>query len=46
MATQVRQNYREECEMLVNQQIHMELFASYAYLYMVRNIDSDQENIT
>ena len=35
MATQVRENYPEECEALINQQICIELSASYTYLYMV-----------
>merc|ERR1711872_1131803 len=29
---QIRQNYHEECEALVNKQINMELYASYVYI--------------
>merc|ERR1711872_720529 len=29
---QIRQNYDEECEALVNKQINMELYASYVYV--------------
>merc|ERR1712236_197585 len=29
---QIRQNYHEECEALVNKQINMELYASYVYV--------------
>ena len=32
MAQQIRQNYHEECEALVNKQINMELYASYVYI--------------
>lgn len=35
MATQVRQNFHEECEEAINRQINVELFASYTYLSMV-----------
>merc|ERR1739838_1122181 len=31
---QIRQNYHEDCEALVNKQINMELYASYVYLSM------------
>jgi len=34
MASQVRQNYHEECEASINKQINMELYASYVYLSM------------
>merc|ERR1712126_696742 len=30
--SQIRQNYHEECEALVNRQVNMELYASYVYL--------------
>ena len=36
MAQQIRQNYHEECEALVNKHINMELYASYVYTSMVR----------
>lgn len=35
MASQVRQNFAEECENAINRQINMELYASYVYLSMV-----------
>jgi len=35
MSSQVRQNYHEECEALINKQINMEFYASYVYLSMV-----------
>jgi len=35
MTSQVRQNYHEECEALINKQINMEFYASYVYLSMV-----------
>merc|ERR1711942_298862 len=31
---QIRQNYHEECEALVNKHINMELYASYVYIAM------------
>ena len=33
--SQIRQNYHEECEALVNRQVNMELYASYVYLSLV-----------
>merc|ERR1712226_522831 len=30
--SQIRQNYHEECEALVNKQVNMELYYSYVYL--------------
>ena len=33
--SQIRQNYHEECEALVNKQVNMELYASYVYLSLV-----------
>jgi ferritin heavy chain len=38
MSDQVRQNFHEDCEAAINRQINMELFASYTYLSMVREI--------
>merc|ERR1712076_281317 len=32
--SQIRQNYHEECEALVNKQVNMELYYSYVYLSM------------
>jgi len=32
MAQQIRQNYHEQCEALVNKQINMELYTSYVYI--------------
>ncbi|MGJ2421403.1 ferritin family protein [Salmonella enterica subsp. enterica serovar Paratyphi A] len=34
MASQIRQNYHEDCEAAINKQINMELYASYVYLAM------------
>ncbi|WP_235243578.1 ferritin family protein, partial [Escherichia coli] len=34
MASQVRQNYHEDCEAAINKQINLELYASYVYLSM------------
>merc|ERR1712080_219157 len=34
MASNIRQNYHEECEALINKQINMEMYASYVYLSM------------
>ena len=39
MASRIRQNYREDCEALVNKQINMELYASYVYMSMVGLIE-------
>jgi len=39
--SQVRQNYHEECEALINKQINMELYASYVYLSMTYHFDRD-----
>merc|ERR1712029_990666 len=41
MASRIRQNYREECEALINKQINMELYASYVYLSMSVFFDRD-----
>lgn len=38
MTSQVRQNFHKDCEDAINKQINMELYASYVYLSMVRNI--------
>jgi len=41
MATQVRENFPEDCEALINQQICIELSASYTYLYMAYYFEKD-----
>ncbi|MCL4141115.1 UNVERIFIED_CONTAM: hypothetical protein GTU68_066698 [Idotea baltica] len=41
MASQIRQNYHEDCEALINKQINMELYASYVYLSMSSYFDRD-----
>merc|ERR1712029_1009598 len=41
MASRIRQNYREECEALINKQINMERYASYVYLSMSVFFDRD-----
>ena len=39
--SQVRQNYPEECEALINKQINMELYAGYVYMSMAFHFDRD-----
>lgn len=39
--SQVRQNYNDETESLVNKQINMELYASYVYMSMSAHFDRD-----
>ena len=34
----IRQNFHESCEAAINKQINMELYASYVYMSMVRNL--------
>lgn len=41
MASQIRQNFHEECEAGVNRQVNMELTASYVYLSMASYFDRD-----
>lgn len=41
MASQVRQNYHEECEAAVNKQIHGEFCAMYTYLAMAAHFNRD-----
>jgi len=41
--SRIRQNYREETEALVNQQINIQLTASYAYQAMSAHFDRDDE---
>nr|7CPC_A Chain A, Ferritin [Penaeus japonicus]7CPC_B Chain B, Ferritin [Penaeus japonicus]7CPC_C Chain C, Ferritin [Penaeus japonicus]7CPC_D Chain D, Ferritin [Penaeus japonicus]7CPC_E Chain E, Ferritin [Penaeus japonicus]7CPC_F Chain F, Ferritin [Penaeus japonicus]7CPI_A Chain A, Ferritin [Penaeus japonicus]7CPI_B Chain B, Ferritin [Penaeus japonicus]7CPI_C Chain C, Ferritin [Penaeus japonicus]7CPI_D Chain D, Ferritin [Penaeus japonicus]7CPI_E Chain E, Ferritin [Penaeus japonicus]7CPI_F Chain len=40
-ASQVRQNYHEDCEASINKQINMELYASYVYLSMAYYFERD-----
>ena len=35
---QIRLNYHEECEALVNKQINLELYASYVYVAIVSEV--------
>ena len=35
MTSRIRQNYKEDCEALVNKQINMEMYPSYVYMSMV-----------
>ena len=35
MVSRIRQNYKEDCEALVNKQINLELHASYVYMSLV-----------
>ena len=32
----IRQNYNEECEALINKHVNTKLYHSYVYLYLVR----------
>merc|ERR1712109_245222 len=41
MASRIRQNYKEDCEALVNKQINLELHASYVYMSMAYYFDRD-----
>lgn len=44
MSSQVRQNFHEDCEAAINRQINMELYASYTYLSMVREVSIEWRN--
>ena len=35
----IRQNYNEECEALINKHVNTKLYHSYVYLYLVRKED-------
>merc|ERR1711994_543156 len=41
MASRIRQNYKEDCEALVNKQINLELHASYVYMSLATYFDRD-----
>jgi len=41
--SQIRQNYPEECEALVNKQVNMEFYASYVYLSMSSYFNRDDQ---
>merc|ERR1712066_1170271 len=41
MTSRIRQNYKEDCEALVNKQINMEMYASYVYMSMAYCFDRD-----
>jgi len=41
MASRIRQNYKEDCEALINKQVNMELMASYTYMSMACYFDRD-----
>merc|ERR1711910_16273 len=41
MTSRIRQNYKEDCEALVNKQINMELHASFVYMSMASYFDRD-----
>eukprot|EP00088_Acartia_fossae_P050513 TRINITY_DN5660_c0_g1_i2.p1 TRINITY_DN5660_c0_g1~~TRINITY_DN5660_c0_g1_i2.p1 ORF type:complete len:169 (-),score=73.90 TRINITY_DN5660_c0_g1_i2:111-617(-) len=43
MASRIRQNFREECEALINKQINMEFYASYVYMSMSAYFDRDDQ---
>merc|ERR1712055_190460 len=43
MSSQIRQNYHEECEALINKQINMEFYASNVYLSMASFFNRDDQ---
>merc|ERR1712080_553989 len=43
MASNIRQNFHEECEALINKQINMEMYASYVYLSMASYFSRDDQ---
>ena len=43
MASRIRQNFREECEALINKQVNMEFYASYVYMSMSAYFDRDDQ---
>merc|ERR1712189_62588 len=43
MSSQVRQNYHEDCEALINKQINMEFYVSYVYLSMASYFNRDDQ---
>jgi len=45
MASQVRQNYHEDCEASINKQINMELYASYVYMSMGYYFERDDVSL-
>jgi len=45
MASQIRQNYHEECEAAINKQINVELYASYVYQSMAHYYDRDDVSL-
>merc|ERR1712098_449607 len=46
MSSQVRQNYHEDCEALINKQINMEFYASYVYPSMSSYFNRDDQALT
>ncbi|XP_077424447.1 ferritin, heavy polypeptide 1b [Vanacampus margaritifer] len=43
MASQIRQNFHQDCEAAINRQINLELYASYVYLSMAYYFDRDDK---
>eukprot|EP00794_Sanderia_malayensis_P011302 gene11302-12484_t len=43
--SQIRQNYHEDCEALINKQINMELYAHYVYMAMAYHFDRDDVDL-
>merc|ERR1711974_51393 len=41
--SKIRQNYHEDCEALINEQINMEFYASYVYLSMSSYFNRDDQ---
>ncbi|XP_061630625.1 ferritin, heavy polypeptide 1b [Phyllopteryx taeniolatus] len=43
MASQIRQNFHQDCEAAINRQINLELYASYVYLSMAYYFERDDK---
>merc|ERR1712083_156226 len=41
--SKIRQNFKEDCEALINKQINMEFYASYVYLSMASYFNRDDQ---
>merc|ERR1712117_73375 len=41
--SKIRQNFREDCEALINKQVNMEFYASYVYMSMSAYFDRDDQ---
>ena len=45
MASKIRQNFHTNSEAAINKQINMELYASYVYMSMVREMQLQVRNL-